>query len=1587
MKSKSTHLIFHKDHPLSARGVNSGAENATLWLARTLASRGDQVFIAGHITEGDCTDQNVEFWDIGDTYNIETAFARIKDVATPYHLTSACRALPLVIAKNDPDCLSRNFIAHDPSGTATGVNAKVLSNVCDNIICVSHAQKKLFIDAGVDTQKITVIPNGADLSLFKAGSVNSRKLDRFVFVGALVAHKGIDILLQSFANITASYPNAELHVYGSAALWGQEPFFDQDKIAKQCSSIKFFGAVSQQEISKAFQEAGACIIPSRWFDSFPLTAVEALVTGCPVIAFNVGGISEAVTHEKTGLLIPNPDEAALTYTLEQVLRNPERLKEFSQNALHSSRNVFSWDSFVEKFNECTNRSLMKRGVTTGKVGFITTWNQECGLATYAQFLTGALPEGSFHIFGEFADAYTDEDQEFVSRCWHRTSDDYTNLREAVFSSGVQILHLNCHARFFKYPAFNQFIDECHARSIKVVVSIHTIFTTDEKTQALFSAVDKIFVHCDENIPEALSNGATLEKIEVIPHGIQVREQVSYEVKEKVRKEFNIKEDEKLLVCFGFVQPHKGLDALLETVTELRRKGDKVVGAICGIPNSLDTQAQDFYLLLKQIVKDLHIEEYIRFTDRFLSEQEVTEILGTADIVLMNYRSHHYEASGACSVAVGCGAAVVTSIFPPFQAFKDAVFHATTGYPVMKAVEVLLEQPNLLEELRARARSYAKQFSWKNTVNVIQRKYRTLGLQIEGTRKDLKENNMASSDQQTKLKVLLCNRPSTFTQRGGDTVVIEKLMAEISKYPVDITLNLEGTISPVGFDIVHIFNFALPDMVEYYARQAKQAGVPYVVTTLLEDVPNFHFQSHFVASALQEYQRVGQNKVWWNQNRPDYRSVEKAPAFQNTYAAQHATALYPNGATEAHTLQKTYGVSSNIKEIKLGYELGLEGDAERFFKKYGVKHFALCVGRIESRKNQLMLLKALEDEDITVVLAGGGFTYQPEYAKSVEQFKRKGKTVILSKLSDQDLADAYAAAKVHVLPSWYELPGLVSLEAAYYGCNIVATRQGTAYDYLGEFAFYCDPGDEDSIRSAVIAAYYAPVNPNLKEKVMTYSWKEMAEKTFASYKEASGWKQPVTASVQTQTPTVQAVPVEQPVVTTTVTATGMGSADPVKYQELLEKGELLAREHKFESAIEAFDEAEHYSNGDGQLYRAKGATLLAAQRTADAKTYFQKAVLANPTDAKAFCGLGMSQGILGDTEASYDSLVKSLCLKPDHAVAILQLMHVAYALNRFSDLENALRLYTQEHKDDLEMQFCLAGCLYKLDKMEEALAINDMVLKKDPGHRGAFELSAILQQSKTSSPSLTKKVEVERATQSRSDLSSIDGTFTEVDQEIIMIEECKRKGKYSEAFSRIAALSTNQSLSEIQKETIICQKAESLVLTDQYKQAEENYNVVLSKNPDSSRALCGQGALAAAKGNWIDAEKLFSEALMKRPEYDVALSGLGLSAAQRKQSNEAWSFYRRALKSNPENVRALLGTIEMGYALQRLPEVEEVISEYLELHPADIDFMYSLAGCYFAQGKVAEAAEAINTITLFEPQHQNALELRAMIEKQGESITA
>ncbi|MCB0337558.1 MAG: glycosyltransferase, partial [Bdellovibrionales bacterium] len=406
-----------------------------------------------------------------------------------------------------------------------------------------------------------------------------------------------------------------------------------------------------------------------------------------------------------------------------------------------------------------------------------------------------------------------------------------------------------------------------------------------------------------------------------------------------------------------------------------------------------------------------------------------------------------------------------------------------------------------------------------------------------------------------IRVLFRNRPNMFTQRGGDTVVIEKTVAKLHELGVDAVIDEAGREDISQFDIVHLYNFTLPQMVEQQAREALAANKPFVVTTLNEDVPSFHNQSHAVSAQLVEYVGRGQDASWYEAHKVSIDKIAPCPMFDNTWTVEHASMLFTCGPAETKVLQHYYP-TARIAEARVSHELPEDQPADLFINTYGIEDFILCVGRLESRKNQLQVLKALEHVDLPVVLVAGDFSYQREYAEAVRSFKRRGPTIVLDHLSDELLASAYKAAKVHVLASWFEFPGLVSLEAAYFDCNVVVSDAGTTRDYFGDNAWYCSPGDESSILQAVLAAYYSPLNEETKSVALNnHDWKRCASVYIRSYEAILNEKrmsaEPAPVTIATPIAAPQGLP------QLTVAGMSQASAPQGELLEIIEKGENAA----------------------------------------------------------------------------------------------------------------------------------------------------------------------------------------------------------------------------------------------------------------------------------------------------------------------------------------------------------------------------------------------------------------------------------------------
>ncbi|MGQ9678936.1 MAG: glycosyltransferase family 4 protein, partial [bacterium] len=146
----------------------------------------------------------------------------------------------------------------------------------------------------------------------------------------------------------------------------------------------------------------------------------------------------------------------------------------------------------------------------------------------------------------------------------------------------------------------------------------------------------------------------------------------------------------------------------------------------------------------------------------------------------------------------------------------------------------------------------------------------------------------------------------------------------------------------------------------------------------------------------------------------------------------------------------------------------DASPELFIKTYGLQNFVLYVGHIGwGRKNLLRLLRVLRKTKIPAVIIGP--VLDNAYARACQSIISQTPSIKLIPGLPADspiLKSAYAACDTLILPSFYETPGLVALEAGLAGAKICITKYGGTTEYFGEYATYIEPQSEGSIERAI-----------------------------------------------------------------------------------------------------------------------------------------------------------------------------------------------------------------------------------------------------------------------------------------------------------------------------------------------------------------------------------------------------------------------------------------------------------------------------------------------------------------------------------------
>jgi glycosyltransferase involved in cell wall biosynthesis len=192
---------------------------------------------------------------------------------------------------------------------------------CRNLVALSTAERDAGLGVGIGrASQYRVIPNGIDLGRFARGP---RPVpNRIVTIGRLAPPKRTDLLLRAFAEVRQSCPMAQLQIVGDGP--GRSAVERQVQDLGLDESVRLLG--HRDDVGELLAEA-ACLVLASDYEGCPLSIIEAMAAGVPVVATGVGGVGELVDDGCTGFVVPAGDAAGLAKGIGTVLADPEAARD------------------------------------------------------------------------------------------------------------------------------------------------------------------------------------------------------------------------------------------------------------------------------------------------------------------------------------------------------------------------------------------------------------------------------------------------------------------------------------------------------------------------------------------------------------------------------------------------------------------------------------------------------------------------------------------------------------------------------------------------------------------------------------------------------------------------------------------------------------------------------------------------------------------------------------------------------------------------------------------------------------------------------------------------------------------------------------------------------------------------------------------------------------------------------------------------------------------------------------------------------------------------------------------------------------
>lgn len=262
-------------------------------------------------------------------------------------------SIPLIVHFHGYDAYRDDILS------SYGKQYKELFSIATQIIGVSKHMCNQLITLGCSEAKLNYLPYGIDTGIFKF-SGNERKEIIFISCGRFVEKKAPHITIKAFEKVYRQRNDARLIMIGDGELLK----YSADLVNQLGihHAVEFKGALGQKEIASLYSKSFAFLqhsITTRTNDSegTPLSVMEAMATGLPVVATTHTGINDIITNEGLGYLVEEKNSDEMAEKMLYLVKNSATATEIGQRASEHIHKNYTLDIYTKKLSDLIRQSI------------------------------------------------------------------------------------------------------------------------------------------------------------------------------------------------------------------------------------------------------------------------------------------------------------------------------------------------------------------------------------------------------------------------------------------------------------------------------------------------------------------------------------------------------------------------------------------------------------------------------------------------------------------------------------------------------------------------------------------------------------------------------------------------------------------------------------------------------------------------------------------------------------------------------------------------------------------------------------------------------------------------------------------------------------------------------------------------------------------------------------------------------------------------------------------------------------------------------------------------------------------------------